>query len=132
MEAEKAMNRRPTQVRHDDFTTRPESWPALPLDEWRDTRDTLHMWTQIVGKVALALAPPLNHWWGTTLRVTSSGLRTPLLPSGDAGFDMAFDFQEHGLEIGRTDGRAAGIRLGPRSVADFYEEFRARLVELAI
>ncbi len=109
-----------------------ESWPALPLAEWEATRDTLHMWTQIVGKVILALAPPLNHWWGTTLRVSGAGLRSPLLPYRGAGIEMEFDFRRNVLTIDITNGERRELALEPRSVADFYREFRVRLAELDV
>jgi|SRR5438045_1814427 len=132
MEAEKAMNRRPTQVRHDDFTTRPESWPALPLDAWRDTRDTLHMWTQIVGKVRLALSPLINHWWEVPLYVSVRGLTTSAIPYDRGIFEVEFDFLSHNLIIQTSEGSRKVIPLAPRSVADFYKEFMAALVSLGI
>lgn len=108
------------------------AWPELPLATWADTRDTLHMWTQIVGKVRLALAPRVNHWWHVTLYVTARGLTTSLMPYGAAGVEMAFDFRDHVLTIDRTDGRSATVALAPRSVADFYAETMARLAELDV
>jgi Family of unknown function (DUF5996) len=109
-----------------------DAWPALPAAEWEPTRDTLHMWTQIVGKSALALAPPVNHWWGVTLRVSARGLASPLLPYRGRGVQFEFDFVRHVLAIDTTDGSRAEIALAPRSVADFYAEFRARLSELGL
>ena len=107
-------------------------WPALPLDEWRDTNETLHRWTQIVGKISLALTPRVNHWWNVSLSVTPRGLATPLLPYGDRSFDMEFDFGEHVLRI-RTTGRGErAIPLGPRSVAALYREIFAALDSLGI
>src|SRR5437588_11297445 len=132
MEAEKAMNRRPTQVRHDDFTTRPESWPALPLDAWRDTRDTLHMWTQIVGKVRLALSPLINHWWEVPLYVNSRGLTTSAIPYGDRSFEAQFEFIEHKLILQTSWGSSKNLAPKPRSVADFYAEFMSALRSLGI
>ena len=75
-----------------------ERWPALPLAEWKDTYATLHMWTQIVGKVRLALTPPINHWWGTALYVTSRGLTTSAIPYEKGCFEIHFDFIAHSLE----------------------------------
>ena len=72
-----------------------DAWPALPYEAWKDTYATLHMWTQVVGKVALAQAPPLNHSWGIALQVTPRGLTTRPLPHGDASFTMEFDFVDH-------------------------------------
>ena len=72
-------------------------WPSLPYDAWRETYATLHMWSQVVGKVALALTPPVNHGWGIALRVTARGLATPLLPHGSRAFTMTFDFIAHEL-----------------------------------
>jgi hypothetical protein len=109
-----------------------ERWPSLPLAAWADTCATLHMWTQIVGKVCLALAPVVNHWWGITFRVTSTGLITPVLPYRGYGIDFDFDFTRHMLSIRTTPGATREIKLEPRSVADFYDEFRGRLRELDI
>ncbi|MFY9615016.1 MAG: DUF5996 family protein [Candidatus Dormiibacterota bacterium] len=109
-----------------------KAWPALPLAAWQDTRDTLHMWTQIVGKVRLALAPRMNHWWHITLYVTSRGLTTSLMPYGGRGLEMEFDFHRHVLDIRTTDGEHREVRLEPRSVADFHAETMARLTELGM
>ena len=109
-----------------------ESWPALPVAEWQATRDTLHLWTQIVGKVRLALAPPVNHWWHVTLHLWSRGLTTSLMPTAAGGVEIRFDFADHVLDVEVTDGRTARIGLHPRSVADFYAEFIGRLRELDV
>src|SRR5262245_31073697 len=74
-----------------------ESWPSLPLEAWRDTYATVHLWTQIVGKVRLALTPPLNHWWAVTLYVHPRGLTTGSIPYGSDSFEVAFDFLDHTL-----------------------------------
>jgi hypothetical protein len=95
-------------------------WPPLPLDSWQDTRDTLHMWTQITGKICLALAPPVNHYWGVTLHVTPRGLMTPALPDGDRTFTMTFDLVDHALVIDASDKARQAIPLRPQTVADFY------------
>src|SRR5437868_5208691 len=95
-------------------------WPPLPLDGWRDTYTTLHMWTQIVGKVALALTPRMNHWWNIALQITPRGLTTlPLIYEGRV-FTMTFDFVAHQLAIQSSDGVIEVIALEPRTVADFY------------
>ena len=82
----------------------PECWPALPLDSWRETCATLHMWTQIVGKIRLRLSPPVNHWWHVALYVSARGLTTSPIPYGPRSFDLQFDFTEHVLEITVSDG----------------------------
>ncbi|HET9001834.1 MAG TPA: DUF5996 family protein [bacterium] len=110
----------------------PEAWPALPLEAWRDTRDTLHMWTQIVGKIRLKLTPHLNHWWEVPLYLTSRGLTTTPIPFGDRTFDATFDFIDHGLIFQTSDGRTETIPLRPQSVADFYHDVMTTLRRLAI
>jgi hypothetical protein len=107
-------------------------WPELPLSAWQDTRDTLHLWTQVVGKVRLALEPMMNHWWQVPLYVTARGLTTSLMPYGGRGLEMAFDFQRHVLDIRTTEGASREVALTPRSVADFYAEVMARLDELDV
>jgi hypothetical protein len=97
-----------------------ERWPPLPYDAWKDTYATLHMWTQIVGKVALALAPPLNHSWGIALQVTPRGLSTRPLRHGARSFTVEFDFVGHRLVVKSSDGEERFLRLEPRTVADFY------------
>jgi hypothetical protein len=109
-----------------------ELWPALPYDEWKDTYATLHMWTQIVGKVALAQGPPLNHSWGIALHLTSRGLTTRPLPHGTRSFTMEFDFIDHQLVIRTTDGDRRALPLAPRSVADFYRDVMATLDEMSL
>jgi hypothetical protein len=100
----------------------PECWPALPLASWKDTLATLHMWTQIVGKVRLALTPKVNHWWNVPLYVSARGLTTSIIPYGKRGFEMEFDFVDHNLSIRTSDPATKTIALAPRSVADFYSE----------
>ena len=107
-------------------------WPALPYDEWKDTYATLHMWTQIVGKVALASAPPLNHCWAIAFRVTPRGLSTGPLAAGDRSFAMEFDFIDHHLWIRRSDGGVRSVQLAPRSVADFYREVTSTLRDMSL
>jgi hypothetical protein len=112
--------------------TTPVSWPRLRVADWQETRDTLHMWTQIVGKACLALAPMVNHWWGVTFHVTASGLTSPLLPHRGGGIDFAFDLQRQALRITTTSDERREIALEPRSVADFYREFKGKLSELGV
>jgi hypothetical protein len=107
-------------------------WPTLPVASWKDTRDTLHLWTQIVGKTKLALAPRVNHWWGVTLYVSGSGLTTSLMPCSAGGLEVAFDFIEHTLTMRTTSGHQRRMNLQPRSVADFYREYRTHLTALGI
>jgi hypothetical protein len=111
----------------------PGPWPALPVADWEDTRDTLHRWTQIVGKVRLALAPPVNHWWHITLHLGARGLTTTLMPtSAGGGIEARFDFVDHVLALETVDGRVERVGLHPRSVADFYAEVIGRLRELGV
>jgi hypothetical protein len=107
-------------------------WPDLPLAAWSDTCDTLHRWTQIAGKVRLALTPLVNHWWNVTFQVTSRGLLAAANPYEGRTFDIVFDFADHQLRIAASDGRAETMMLRPMSVADFYREFMARLRRLGI
>jgi hypothetical protein len=109
-----------------------ELWPALPYDAWKDTYATLHMWTQVVGKVALAQAPPMNHSWGIALQVTARGLSTRTLPHGARSFTMEFDFIDHELVIRVSDGTVRTLPLEPQTVADFYVRVMALLDELAL
>ncbi len=108
------------------------AWPALPLDEWRDTLDTLHMWTQVVGKIRLALAPPVNHWWHVVLEVSARGLTTTSMPLGSRFFQIDFDFLDHVVRIRASDGREGRVALRPMSVADFHAELMAELEALGL
>jgi hypothetical protein len=110
----------------------PTCWPALPISAWQPTRDTLHMWTQIVGKVRLALTPRVNHWWNVALHVSARGLTTSAIPYGERVFEIEFDLLEHQLIIRTCDPATKIIPLGPRSVADFYQEFMSALRALKI
>ena len=107
-------------------------WPRLPLDSWRDTRDTLQMWTQIVGKICLALTPPVNHFWNIALQITSRGLTTPPLPYKGRTFTLTFDFLVHTLVIDKSDGVRQAIPLRPETVADFYARLMDTLHRLGI
>jgi hypothetical protein len=109
-----------------------ERWPALPYTEWKATYDTLHMWTQVVGKVAVALAPPVNHSWGVAMQVTTRGLSTRVLPHGRRSFSIEFDLVGHRLVIQTSDGDQETLPLVPRSVADFYREVMATLHTLEL
>jgi len=107
-------------------------WPDLPLAAWSDTCDTLQLWTQIVGKVRIALTPLINHWWNATLLVTARGLVAPAMPYRDGTFDVVFDFFGHRLVIATSDGRTEGFALAPMTVADFYAAFMEALHGLGI
>lgn len=109
-----------------------EIWPPLPLDGWKDTYATLHMWTQVVGKVRAALSPHINHWWEVPLYVTARGLSTSPIPYRDRAFEIEFDFRDHNVAIRTSDGLSKFVPLYPRSVADFYREFIATLRFLGI
>jgi hypothetical protein len=109
-----------------------EPWPALPYQAWKDTYATLHMWTQVVGKVALALAPPVNHSWAIAMQVTSRGLSTRTLPHGRRALTIEFDFIDHILTIRASDGAMRTMPLAPRSVADFYRDVMGLLREMAL
>jgi hypothetical protein len=109
-----------------------ELWPALPLAEWQDTYATLHMWTQIVGKIRLAQTPLINHWWNVPLYVTSRGLTTSAMPYRDRTFEIDFDFIDHRLVIKCDDGATESLALVPRSVSDFYHQVMNMLAHLGI
>ena len=110
-----------------------EPWPELPLELWRDTYATLHMWTQIVGKVCLALTPRVNHFWNIAFQVTSRGLATPAMAYGPGRtLNMTFDFVSHELVARCSDGGARSIPLSPRSVAVFYRDTMQMLHELGV
>src|SRR5437879_10313056 len=96
-------------------------WPELALAEWVETRDTLHLWTQVVGKVRLALEPMINHWWQVTLYVSARGLTTSIMPTGDRGLEIEFDFGDHVLDLRATAGGRRQARRAPPSVASLYQ-----------
>ena len=108
------------------------TWPRLPLEEWRATRDTLHMWMQIVGKTRLALAPTQNHWWHVALYLTSRGLTTTPMPYGARSFQVEFDFIDHRLVLETSDGATRELPLRAQAVADFYREYLSTLDALDI
>ncbi|HEY2528543.1 MAG TPA: DUF5996 family protein [Xanthobacteraceae bacterium] len=107
-------------------------WPDLPFAAWAESCETLHLWTQIAGKVCLALTPLINHWWNVTLRVTARGLAAWSVPYQGRAFDIVFDLINHRLDIEASDGRRESITLQPMAVADFYGEFMERLRRLGI
>src|SRR5580704_8344586 len=107
-------------------------WPDLPLDAWSDTCDTLHLWTQIVGKVRIATTPLINHWWNSTFLVTARGLAAPAMAYAGGTFDVIFDFSHHQLVIETSDCRLESFALEPMAVADFYAEFMKQLHRLGI
>jgi hypothetical protein len=106
------------------------AWPALPLSEWQDTRDTLHLWTQIVGKVRLARTPLMSHWWNVPLYVSARGLSTSLIPADERGFQIDFDFLDHQLIVSTTDGHQRSLALTAQPVAEFYAATMALLDSL--
>jgi hypothetical protein len=110
----------------------PNTWPELPLEAWKDTYATLHMWTQIVGKVRLALSPRINHWWEVPLYVNAVGLTTSPIPYRERVFEVQFNFLEHVLSISTCDGLQTVLPLRPQSVASFYSEFMGTLQSLGI
>jgi len=110
----------------------PDDWPALAYDDWADTAATLHMWTQVVGKVRMALSPPVNHWWHVPLYVSARGLTTSPIPAGGRSFEMVFDFLDHQLRVTCSDGRGEAVALRPISVAQFYREAMAALAALGV
>jgi hypothetical protein len=95
-------------------------WPELTLADWSETLDAVHLWTQVVGKVRLALEPMVNHWWQVPLYVSARGLTTSLMHAGGLGLEMEFDFLTHRLEVRTAHGNYGHVALAPQSVADFY------------
>ncbi len=111
---------------------RAQFWPALPFESWKATAETLHMWTQIVGKVRLTLAPWVNHSWHVTLYVTSRGLTTSPIPHGLHTFEIQFDFIDHELRVLKHSGDLRVIKLISQSVAEFYQVLMTTLAELEL
>jgi hypothetical protein len=107
-------------------------WPDLPFEAWSGTCNTLHLWTQIAGKVRIALTPLVNHWWNSTLVVTGRGLAAQAMPFAGGSFDIVFDFANHRLVIETSDCRVESFALRPMTVADFYAEFMGKLRVLGI
>ena len=114
------------------FESSPKPWVLLDYSAWADTCATLHLWTQVVGKIRLALTPRINHWWGITLYVTARGLTTSPMPWRGGALQIDFDFIDHQLILRMSDGRTERVALSPRSVADFYAEVMRRLQTLGI
>ncbi len=112
--------------------TQSQSWPPLVWSEWQDTADTLHMWTQIVGKVRLALSPMQQHWWNVPLYVTARGLGTSAMPIGSELLEIEFDFTHHHLNFRVSTGAEARMPLRPQTVSDFYRDFQAQLADLQL
>jgi Family of unknown function (DUF5996) len=110
----------------------PSLWPDLPLEAWSETCDTLHLWTQIVGKVRIATTPLINHWWNSTFLVTARGLAASAMTYSGGTFNIVFDFAHHQLVIETSDCRTESFALKPMAVADFYAEFTKRLHRLGI
>src|SRR4030081_3650124 len=107
-----------------------EGWPSLPFSEWKETARTLHMWTQIVGKIRLALTPWTNHSWHVTLYVTSRGLTTSPIPHGNNIFEIRFDFICHELRIMKSDGPIRVLKLRQPTVTKSYGEVMKALTEM--
>ncbi len=101
---------------------RPECWPELPLEKWRDTYATLHLWAQVVGKIRLRLTPLVNHWWNVPLYLTARGLTTSQMPYGERAFELRFDFLAHDLVLEANDGTVKRLALRPMTVADFHRD----------
>lgn len=116
----------------DKREARAEVWPSLPLEEWKDTYATLHMWTQIVGKIRMAQSPRVNHFWQVPLYVSARGLTTTAIPHGTRNFEIEFDFIAHQLSIRTSDGETRQLELAPRAVADFYRELMHTLDALRL
>jgi hypothetical protein len=108
------------------------AWPELPLAAWQETYATLHMWTQVVGKVRLVLTPLVNHWWEVPFYVSARGLTTSAIPYRDGIFEVEFDFIDHKLTIETSWGSAKTLPLQPQTVADFYADFMSALRSLGI
>jgi hypothetical protein len=108
-------------------TDRPGAWPELDVSKWTDTRDTLHMWLQVIGKIRMASTPLINHWWNVPLYVSSRGLTTSLMHASRRGLEIEFDFIDHLLELRTTNGESRQILLEPQSVATFYRSTMAAL-----
>src|SRR5271167_4572652 len=113
-------------------TAMDQDLPALPLDSWKDTLATLHMWTQVVGKVRLKLCPLVNHFWNVPFYLTARGMTTAAMPYPRGTVEVRFDFVAHKLLIETSEGRTAALPLKPQSVAEFYQKFMRALEELGV
>jgi hypothetical protein len=107
-------------------------WPELPLAEWKDTYDTLHLWTQIIGRIRLELSPFINHWWNTTFYVTARGITTSSIHYNGKHFQIDFDFIAHLLKIETNDGSIKNLSLRPCSVTEFYHEIMSAMESLGM
>jgi hypothetical protein len=121
-----ADNMPPTDQNNQDFI------PSLPVDDWKETLSTLHMWTQIVGKIRMKLSPLVNHWWNVPLYVTPRGITTTAIPCPRGTLEIRFDFIDHQLFLESSTGRTVSVALRPRSVADFYQEVMRGLGQLGV
>lgn len=110
----------------------PTAWPALKVDDWADTRDTLQMWLQIIGKVQMVSTSLVNHWWNVTYELSPCGLRTGLMRANGRTFDAEFDLVEHRLVLRATGGGRGSVALEPKTVAQFYSEVQKALADLGI
>ena len=110
----------------------PQDWPPLAYADWADTAETLHLWTQVVGKVRMALTPAVNHWWHVPLYVTARGLSTSPIPVGGRSLEIEFDFTDHALRLTCSDGRIEAFSLAPMSVASFYRRTMTALADLGV
>ncbi len=115
-----------------NLVRRAEIWPSLPIKEWEATKDTLQLWTQIAGKIRLALSPRINHFWQVALHVSARGLTTSPIPYGERTFEIIFDFIDHSLIVETCKGERKSFPLAPRTVADFYAELMSTLRDLGI
>ena len=112
--------------------TTSRAWPALDLHEWVDTRETVHLWTQMIGKVKPAVCPFVNQWWEVGLELDSRGLASGLIPAGDRSFEIALDLIDQRMAISDSDGSSRSIALAPGPVAEFFAAFTAALADLSI
>lgn len=115
-----------------DGRAKPGRWPELTLGGWPDTRVTVHLWTQVVGKIRLALEPAMNHWWQVPLYLSARGLTTSIMHAADGGLEIEFDFIDHVLALQTTSGKRRTVALEPRTVASFYEETMSALGDLGV
>jgi hypothetical protein len=115
-----------------DVTRENILWPELPLAAWQDTYATLHMWTQIIGKIRLTLAPMINHWWQVAFYLTARGITTSPIPFRSMSCQIDFDFIDHEMRITTDNGNSRSVELKSRSVADFYHATMEALDSLGI
>jgi Family of unknown function (DUF5996) len=111
-------------------TSNSDAWPEIPLAEWEDTRATLHLWSQVLGKIKVRRAPLVNHWWNVALQLTSRGWTTGPIPCGVRAFDLEMDFIDHRVVLSTSEGERRAVEMRPRTVADFYRTACAACDEL--